>query len=73
MDIKRKIELTEQHVRFISRADDTDVALRAAALDRVAQVVAAERKAMNARLAERIAAEIGGAAASAAAADGAPT
>ncbi len=55
MDLKRKIELTEQHVRSISRHDDADMAIREAALAKVEKCIAAEREAMAARVAEVVA------------------
>ena len=59
MDIKRKIDLAEQHVRSISRHDDEDMAVRSAALAKVAQFIDAERKAMGERVQARIAVSVG--------------
>jgi oligoendopeptidase F len=59
MDLKRKIELAEQHIRFISTADDTDSHVRAAALDKLAATIQAERDGIAARLEAKVAAELG--------------
>jgi hypothetical protein len=55
MDIKSKIKSVEMHVRMISRADDTDSAIRGAALDAVVTFVEQEREAMKGRLNEQMA------------------
>jgi hypothetical protein len=59
MDLKRKIDLAEKHIRFISTADDTDSAVREAALTHLEQTIAAERQAMGERLQAKIAAQMG--------------
>lgn len=50
MDIKRKLHLAEQSIRLITRADDTDSAVRSAALDRLGGFIDAERQASHERL-----------------------
>lgn len=54
MDIARKLELAEQHIRSISQHDDADMAIRAAALDRLVQRIDAERASMAERVQRRI-------------------
>lgn len=63
MNFKRKLEIVEQSIKSISRADDMDAAVRIAALDRVDAIVKAERKAMAERVAEKIKAQVDGPAA----------
>ena len=58
MDIKRKVELAQQHVKMISQADDVDSHLREAALAKVEKFIANEREAMKTRI-EQQAAEFG--------------
>ena len=60
MNIKRKVEIAEQSLRSISQHDDEDMAVRVAALDRVAAFVGSEKAAMQARVDAKIAASIGG-------------
>jgi hypothetical protein len=59
MDFQRKLELVEQSIRSISKADDMDAAVRTAALDRVDAFVKAEREAMAARVEAKIKAHLG--------------
>lgn len=54
MDLQRKLEIVENSISHITRADDQDSAIRSAALDSVDRFVAAERKAMADRLAAKI-------------------
>lgn len=54
MDIKSKIKSVEMHVKMISRADDTDSAVRNAALDKVVEMIEAERAEMMARVGEKV-------------------
>lgn len=61
MKINRKIELAEQAIRSISQHDDADLNLRAAALDRLAATIEAERLAAQARLQAKIEAQVGAA------------
>lgn len=53
MDMRTKIAYIERDIRNISRADDTDSAVRNAALDRVIEIVEAERKEMMERVAKK--------------------
>lgn len=55
MDLKRKVEIVASAVASISRHDDEDVAVRSHALDKVEELIAAERKAMKDRVAARVA------------------
>jgi hypothetical protein len=55
MNLQRKIEVATMAVTSISRHEDEDAAVRHAALDRLEALVKAEREAIDARVAERIA------------------
>lgn len=59
MDIKRKIELAQQSIASIARHDDEDLAVREAALNRVGEIIAAERDQMEERVKARIAQTVG--------------
>lgn len=50
MDMKRKLEIAQQAIRMIAQADDTDSALRSAALDRLSSFIDSERAASKERL-----------------------
>lgn len=54
MDLKRKLELCTQSIRSISRADDDDMAVRAAGLDAVQSLIDAEKRAMTDRVQSQI-------------------
>ena len=54
MDIKTKLAYVEQHIKGISRHDDEDAAVRAAALSRIVDLVEAERAEMQIRVAARV-------------------
>jgi hypothetical protein len=60
MDLKRKLELFTDSVKSISRHDDVDAAVRHAALDQAAAIIAAEREAIDARVQADIAAHLKG-------------
>lgn len=62
MHLTRKIEIAEQSVRSISTHDDLDAAVRHAALQRLAQFIDAERKAIDERIAAKVAEHVGEAA-----------
>lgn len=55
MDLQRKAQIAAQAIDSISRHDDEDAAVRKAVLDQVVAHVEAERSAIDARVAERIA------------------
>lgn len=55
MDLKKKGQIAAQAIDSISRHDDEDAAVRHAVLDQVAAHIAAEKKAIDARVAERVA------------------
>ena len=50
MKLNRKLEIVWQAVKSISTHTDEDAAVRAAALDRVAEIVAAEKAALDAEV-----------------------
>lgn len=54
MDIRTKLHYVEQQIKNISRADDTDSAIRTAALDAIAELIESEREAMRERTAAAI-------------------
>lgn len=54
MDINRKIELATASIASITRHDDADTAIRGAALDKLIELIGAERAAMNERVQDRI-------------------
>lgn len=54
MDIKRKLELTSQHIESIARHDDVDLAVREAALDKVVAQVEEERAAAKVRVQAKV-------------------
>lgn len=58
MDFKRKIALAQQSIALISTADDQDMAVRSAALDRLDAFILAEREGMKARVAAKIEAHV---------------
>lgn len=49
MDINRKLELAEQHIRSISRHDEADTTVRGAVLDRLIATIQTEQTEMKAR------------------------
>lgn len=58
MNIQRKLELVEQHVKLISRAEDTDSGVREAALKRIEAFVESERAEMSERVQAHIEANV---------------
>jgi len=54
MHMKRKLELVEQAIKMITRADDVDSAVRQAAVDKVAAFLEAESKEMVTRVESQI-------------------
>lgn len=54
MDLKRKIEYAGKSIESIARHDDADAAVRHAALDEVAKIIAAERDAINRRVQAKV-------------------
>ena len=60
MDLQRKIEYVASAVISISRHDDEDVAVRSAALDKVDEIIKAERARMAERVQDRIAEKVCG-------------
>lgn len=54
MDLKRKMEICAKDIRFVSRADDTDAAVRMAALNALVRLIDEEKSAMNQRLQAKI-------------------
>lgn len=60
MKVDRKLELAEKAIASISRHDDEDTMLRAAALDRLIAFIESERVAMRERVGERITGQVGG-------------
>lgn len=59
MEMKRKVELAQQSIAFISRHDDADMAVREAALKRIETFIASEREQMGVRVAEKIESSVG--------------
>ena len=57
MDIAKKLDYARQAINVIAQHDDEDSAVRKAALDRLNEHIEAERAAIAARVAERIAAQ----------------
>ena len=55
MNLQRKIEIAATAIFSISQHDDEDSAVRQAALDLVEKVIAAERAAINTRVAASVA------------------
>lgn len=56
MKLDRKVELVKQALRSLTTHDDADAAVRHAALDHLDAFIKAEREAMDARIAEKVAA-----------------
>lgn len=59
MDLKRKLELARSSVESISRHDDLDAQVRHAALDKLVEIIEAERAAIEARIADSVKVELG--------------
>lgn len=59
MDLQRKIEIVNKSIAHITRADDTDSAVREAALGAIEKFIADERKAMGERVAAKIKSHLG--------------
>ncbi len=49
MDMKRKMQLAEQSIKLITRADDTDSLARAAAVDRLQKLLETEKAELRRR------------------------
>ena len=58
MDIKTKLKHIETAVKAVAGHDDEDAAVRHAALDQIDALVKAEREAIDARVAARVAAAL---------------
>lgn len=56
MDLQKKAEIAAQSINSISRHEDEDASVRLAMLDHVANHIAAEKAAIEKRVAERVAA-----------------
>lgn len=56
MNLQRKIEITRLSIASIARHDDEELAVRIAALDQVAAIIADEKAQAQQRVADRVAA-----------------
>lgn len=59
MDLNTKLKYCRSHIESVARHDDMDAAVREAALDRIVEMVEAERTAARERLQAKLEAALG--------------